>query len=77
MFELLENVVLNEDLIEYKLDKGDIGTIVHVYENGNTYEVEFTTGDGHSVAVLTLSESNLRSMNGLEILHAREIDALA
>ena len=34
-------VVLNTVPNHEKLNRGDVGTVVHVYENGKAYEVEF------------------------------------
>jgi hypothetical protein len=59
------------------LAQGDIGTIVHEYADGRTYEVEFVTAGGNTVAVLTLSDEDIRPMKAREILHVREIDQRA
>ncbi len=42
MFKELDNIILNKDLPGHKLKKGDLGTVVYVYEKGKAYEVEFT-----------------------------------
>ncbi len=55
LFRELDVVVLRKDLPDYGLQAGDLGTIVHVYQQGNFYEVEFLRSDGGTVAVLTLS----------------------
>ncbi|MCQ3954764.1 MAG: DUF4926 domain-containing protein, partial [Chloroflexi bacterium] len=39
------------------------------------YEVEFVTGEGKTVAVLTLEQADIRPMQGMEILHVRELAA--
>jgi hypothetical protein len=39
----LDSVVLAVDRPEWGLVAGDVGTIVHVYGEGEAYEVEFTT----------------------------------
>lgn len=67
----LDNIVLNKDMKEYNLKKGDLGTIVHIYENGKTMEVEFTTTEGKTMAVLTLNQADIRPMARDEILHVR------
>lgn len=54
-YKNLEIVVLNHDIPEYRLKEGDTGTVVDVYEDGNTYEVEFMTAKGKTIAVLTLN----------------------
>ena len=66
-------VVLNRDLPEHGLTEGDVGTIVHVYTDGEAYEVEFVLASGETVAVLTLEAGDLRPRSGREILHSRGI----
>ena len=41
MIKELDTVVLAKDLKEYQLTRGDVGAVVHVYEGGKAYEVEF------------------------------------
>jgi hypothetical protein len=38
-------------------------------------EVEFMTGDGRTVGVLTLEATDIRKLDGSEILHARRVSA--
>ena len=71
MFEELDTVVLNKNIDSYNLKKGDIGALVHVYEEGKAFEVEFVTAKGKTVAVLTLTPSDVRPMERNEILHVR------
>lgn len=42
---------------------------------GAEFEVEFMTGDGRTVGVLTLGASEIRKLDGSEILHARRVSA--
>lgn len=67
----LELVVLKRDIPEHGLTCGDVGTIVHVYEDGEAYEVEFVLASGETLAVLTLEAGDVRPRGGQEILHAR------
>jgi hypothetical protein len=60
MIKELDVVVLAKDLKEYQLKRGDAGTVVHVYEGGKAYEVEFVTDEGKTLAVVTLSAQDLR-----------------
>lgn len=71
MFEELENVVLNHSIEKHGLKKGDIGTVVHVYDGKEVIEVEFLTAKGETVAILTLNYSEVRSTERNEILHVR------
>ena len=70
-FKELEAVVLTHDVTEHSLRKGDVGTVVHVYEIGDAIDVEFLTAEGKTVAVLTLLAGDIRSLEKNEILHAR------
>jgi putative heme iron utilization protein len=71
----LETVVLTRDFPEYGLSCGDIGVVVHCYKGRTAFEVEFVTGKGETLAVITLESKDVRSMHPNEILHAREIKA--
>jgi hypothetical protein len=75
MIEELETVVLLRDMEAYGLKRGDIGAVVHRHHDGEAFEVEFVTGEGETVAVLTLSRGDIRPMGHREILHARELAA--
>lgn len=68
-------VVLTEDLPGEGLKAGDIGTVVHIHENGAGYELEFMTLAGESIAVVTLLASQVRAAAKREIPHARELVA--
>jgi hypothetical protein len=69
----LDTVVLKHDVPEHGLQQGDVGTVVHVYAEGHGFEVELATGDGSTVAVLTLASADVRPVGSHEILHARTV----
>ena len=73
MIRELDTVVLVHGLEAYDLTRGDVGAVVHCYKDGMTYEVEFVTGEGATIAVLTLSQQDIRPMHGREILHVRAL----
>lgn len=73
MMKELNTAVLTQDIAEYKLKQGDVGAVVHVYRDNAAYEVEFVTGGGQTVAVLTLLPEDIRPFRNQEILHVREI----
>jgi len=77
MISELDMVVLTHDLSEHGLQKGDVGAVVHVYRDGEAYEVEFVTAAGRTIAVLTLAAADVRRMASGEILHVREVAPLA
>ena len=68
-----ERVVLTKTVPTEKLEAGDVGTVVHVYGDGLAYEVEFTTLDGRTAAVVTVELSDVRPVSRHEITHAREL----
>jgi hypothetical protein len=74
MIQELDTVVLTRDLSEHHLAEGDIGAVVHRYLDGAAFEVEFVTAGGNTVAVLTLSASDVRPLRAREILHARQLE---
>ena len=70
-----ERVVLTVAVPDERLEPGDVGTVVHVYRDGQAYEVEFVTLDGHTAAVTTLEAAQVRPVSRREIPHARELPA--
>jgi len=75
MIKELDTVVLSRDLSEHGLKQGDIGAAVHCYKGGESFEVEFITGQGDTVAVVTLNSEDVRLMQDKEILHVRKLQA--
>jgi len=59
MIRELETVVLLHDVSQHGLKSGDVGAVVHRYGDGKAFEVEFVTAEGRTVAVLTLTESDV------------------
>jgi hypothetical protein len=68
-----ERVVLTAAVPAEALEPGDVGTIVHVYEDRLAYEVEFTTLDGNTAAVVTVEAGQIRPIGKREIAHARAL----
>ena len=56
--KLLDIIALAEDLLELKLYRGQVGTIVEEYEPG-VFEVEFSDTKGQTYALETLNASQL------------------
>jgi uncharacterized protein DUF4926 len=77
MINELDMVVLTHDISEHGLQQGDVGAVVHVYSAGAAFEVEFATAEGRTIAVLTLTATDVRPMAAGEILHVREVMPLA
>lgn len=70
-----DRVVLKNPVPAEGLEKGDVGTVVHLYRDGEAYEVEFTTLNGQTAAVVTLEAEQVRPVGNREITHARELAA--
>jgi hypothetical protein len=67
-----ERVVLMSDVPASGLKAGDVGTVVHVYNDKKAFEVEFVNLDGRTAAVVTLEAVQVRPVRPREITHARE-----
>jgi hypothetical protein len=74
VIKLLETVVLTKDLPEHHLKSGDIGAVVEVY-SADAYEVEFVTGSGHTQALITLRNGDVRPVGSEDILAVRQVNA--
>ena len=67
MHKELDLVALINDLPEYDLHRGDVGTVVHVYgaiptDAGQLYEVEFMNDAGDTLAVATLRDNAVKAV---------------
>jgi hypothetical protein len=74
MIAELDRVILTEDLPEYGLKVGDIGTVVLIHRGGEGYEVEFTALDGETLAVTSVFAAQVRPAAPHEIPHARQLE---
>ena len=72
--KVLDTIVLEKDLPDYGLKKGDVGAVVEVYEPDGL-EVEFVTGSGKTQALVTLKITDVRTVRDSEILSVRPLDA--
>lgn len=72
-YELLDTVVLNRDVPEHGLRRGDLGAVVEVYAPDGL-EVEFVTGSGRTQAVLTLSVNDVRPVEDRDLIAVRSLD---
>ena len=75
MIQELDRVVLKRRMEEFKLEPGDVGTVVLVHDGGNGFEVEFVTLGGATVAVATVSGDDVRAIRHNEIANARGVVA--
>ncbi len=60
MFNELDTVVLDRDLLEHGLRRGDLGAIVAVH-SPDALEVEFVAASGRTQALVTLTPSDVRA----------------
>jgi hypothetical protein len=74
--KLLDTVVLNVDLPEHGLQRGDLGAVVQVY-GPNAVEVEFVNGAGRTQALLTLEASDVRAILPTELIAVRPLNKSA
>ena len=68
-----DRVVLTVDFAEAHLRAGDVGVVVHIYHDGEAYEVEFFTLDGQTLDVITVEAGQVRPVSSSEVMHARQI----
>lgn len=73
MINELDEIILACDLPEHGLNAGDLGTVVLVHRGEAGYEVEFTSLDGETIAVVTLLPHQVRPVQPGAIAHAREL----
>lgn len=72
-YELLDTVVLERDLPDHRLRRGDVGTVVELYPPAGL-EVEFVATSGKAKAVLTLAEDDVRAASDGDLLSVRPFD---
>jgi hypothetical protein len=75
-YKLLDTVVLNTDLPEHGLRKGDLGAVVQVYPPSGL-EVEFVSASGQTQALVTLQEDAVRSVLDTDLIAVRPLDKSA
>lgn len=76
MIKELDLVAITHDINDYGLTTGDLGTVVHCYEDNLGFEIEFVTASGQTIAVLTLTDNDIRLLENQEIFHVRNINKL-
>lgn len=67
-----ERVVLTVDLPDTWFKVGDVGTVVHVYDDGAAYELELFALDGRTLDVITVQPEQVRPIQRNDVLHVRE-----
>lgn len=70
----LDTIVLESDIADRGLKKGDIGAVVQIYA-AEAIEVEFVTASGHTQALVTLAPNQIRPVGPKDIPAVRELSA--
>ena len=60
-------VALTEDVPSEGLRKGDVGAVVHCYQAGDIYEVEFSDERGRTKRIASIPASRLMKLNLLSL----------
>lgn len=71
-FKKLDTVVLDRDVPELGLRRGDLGAVVEVYDPDGL-EVEFVTASGRTQAVATLAASDVRAIEQEDLIAVRSL----
>ncbi len=69
-YQVLDTIVLDRDLPDHGLRRGDLGAVVEVYEPDGL-EVEFVTASGRTAALLTLSVRDVRPVSDNDLVSVR------
>lgn len=69
-FHTLDTVVLERDFPEFALVRGDLGAVVHVYDDG-CIDVEFVTASGRTGALVTLRPADVRPVADNDLVSVR------
>lgn len=69
----LDTVVLDKDLPEHELRRGDLGTVVHVYSD-TTIEVEFVRASGQTQALVRLPIEAIRALRDADLPAVRSLN---
>jgi hypothetical protein len=71
-FRELDTVVLDRDIPERGLRKGDLGAVVELYEPDDL-EVEFVTASGRTQALVTLKVGDVREVRDEDLISVRSV----
>jgi len=72
MYKVLDTVVLDRNLPEHGLRRGDLGAVVQVYEPDGL-EVEFVTASGKTQALVTLNIRDVRPVQDSDLIAVRSV----
>ncbi len=69
-YRVLDTIVLDRDLPDHGLRRGDLGAVVELYEPDGL-EVEFVTASGRTAALLTLKIRDVRPVAADDVVSVR------
>ena len=75
-FKTLDTVVLERDLPEPGLRRGDLGAVVEAYRPDGV-EVEFVAASGRTQALVTLRASDVRPVSDHDLIAVRQLKRAA
>jgi hypothetical protein len=76
MFKLLDTVVLDRDLPEQSLRRGDLGAVVDVLPPDGL-EVEFVLASGKTQALVSLRHADVRAVSEGDLIAVRDLKRTA
>jgi Domain of unknown function (DUF4926) len=71
-FKELDTVVLDRDVPEHGLRRGDLGAIVQLYPD-DAIEVEFVRASGRTQALITLKARDVRAVGDEDLISVRTL----
>jgi hypothetical protein len=71
-FAPLDTVVLDRDLPEHGLRRGDLGAVVETYEPDGL-DVEFVRASGHTQALVALTTHDIRPIRDQDLVAVRSL----
>jgi hypothetical protein len=71
-FKELDTVVLDRDVPEHGLRRGDLGAVVQVHQPDGL-EVEFVTASGRTEALVTLNAQDVRAVGDEDLVSVRPV----
>ena len=71
-FKVLDTVVLERDLPEKGLRRGDLGAVVAIYPPDGV-EVEFVAASGRTQALVSLEETDVRPVEDGDLIAVRRV----
>ncbi len=71
-YKVLDTVVLDRDIPEHGLRRGDLGAIVQVYEPDGL-DIEFVTASGKIQALVTLKVGDIRPVQDSDQISVRSV----